>query len=160
MDLAAALAEASAWMKASRSGANSVTTSGGSRASSEAGDAAGDSQQSAPHWAGGEPTPQPHAAAPREFTWDTRPVVPPLDLRPAATSADAAAAAGAAAAAAAPGSGGATGWPPGGELQTALSVIDETQAKEGPSGDGPQPRLKPRQLTVGGAPRKASDAQV
>jgi hypothetical protein len=45
------------------------------------------------------------------------------------------------------------------ELQTALSMIDEDEPKEG-SGTGLLPRLQPRQLTVGGAPRKASDAMV
>lgn len=43
-----------------------------------------------------------------------------------------------------------------GELQSAPSMIVEEEAKEG----GPVPRLQPRQLTLGGAPRKASDAQV
>jgi hypothetical protein len=47
------------------------------------------------------------------------------------------------------------------ELQTALSMIDEDGTRGGPDSDiGPLPRLQPRLLTVGGAPRKASDAMV
>ena len=49
----------------------------------------------------------------------------------------------------------------GSQLATALSVIDEMQAKEGPPRGGwPRPQRQQRALTIGGAPRKASDVQV
>lgn len=220
VDLAAALAEASVWMR-----------TGGSNADSPAAAAA------APLATGSATPGKPSSARPsasdpslransfKDFTWDlqpirtspggSRPSVPRLDRSPArptggsgkssddAVAAPAAGAAGDDASAAGTQAGAAadghaapaqqagqmeltaepaaepvqkqsTGaprfWaPPGMELATALSMIDETQEKAGPSsrkgGGGGEAeeaqlrRLQPRRL-VGGAPRKSSDAQV
>ena len=131
VDLASALAEASAWMATSRGGARSG--SAGNLAAAAGG-------------AHASPLLQPEDA----FDADAAPFAASQQFAPSVGGSKAVDAR----AAAQPGVSAV-------ELQTALSMIGEDEARDGlGSGTGPVLRLQPRQLTVGGAPRKASDAMV